>query len=233
MEQQDILARLRLFLADPMGKIWKDDILLNFLNEALKQYCIDTGCFTGRFDFFPTAAGEYEFPEDFAAFMAGWNSAGQEISPTTATELFHRQCRNANRTGAAEFIYDDQNQYGKFELYPLPEQHVENVTIDGFFGEINDGQYGVFLTDDFGVTFTVTSFDFAGEIIYSRIGKIGEIKDYFALICYACHLAYNSDLDMGNAETAAAWLERYRSRINHFSTVEQINAGECRSSNYF
>jgi hypothetical protein len=233
MKKQEMLGQLRLFLADPIGKIWDDELLNDILNDALKQYCIDTGCLTGRFDFYPDKDGQYNYPDNFASFISGWNKAGKQILPTTAAELFSRQHRKEQLAGDAQYIYDDQKQYGQFELYPCPTQQVSDVTIDGNFGEISDSEYGVFLNEDYGTTISMISFDYAGEIFYNRIGDFEEIKDYFGVICYALYLAYNTDMDMGNADNAAIWKARYLSRLSGYYAIKQNNTGITRTSNFY
>ena len=228
-----MLSQLRFYLADPIGKIWKDGFLNDLLDEALKQYSMDSGAFTGRFDFFPDSNGEYHYPEDFASFLIGWSKDGKQISPSTAAELFHRKHLSAEKKSDARFIYDDQSSKGVFQLYPCPEQYAAKVEFEPFYGEIIDGGTGVFTDENYGVTLSLTEFDFAGEIFYRKVGRFEDVKDYNAVIYYALFLAYNSDMDLGNADNAAVWLTRYKQRINHFSAIEYHNSGNGRTTNFY
>jgi hypothetical protein len=233
MDKQGFVNKLRLFLADPDEKIWDEVELNTLIDEALKQYCKDSGAFTGSFDFYPDKNGKYQYPDDFADFMIGWNIRGQEITPTTARELFMRSYRNSNRTGEAQYIFDDLDSYGAFALYPEPVQNAQSITITPAYGEIFDSGYGVFLDDSYGTTLTVDSFDYAGTIYYRKLGRFEDVKDYMAVICYALYLAYNADSEFANAEIAAYWRNMYRTRIAVFGRVIHDNTGHTVSGNFY
>lgn len=233
MDKTGYVNKLRLFLADPGAKIWDDVELNTLLDEALKQYCKDSGAFTGSFDFHPDSEGKYHYPEDFADFMIGWNTAGQEITPASARELFMRSQRNANPTGEAEYIFDDRDLYGNFSLYPVPKQNSQNITITPANGEIFDNSYGVFLTDGYGTTFSVDRFDYAGTVYYRKTGRFEDVKDYMAVICYALYLSYNVDSEFANAELAAYWKNMYKSRLAVFGRVVHNNTGRTVSVNFY
>jgi hypothetical protein len=235
MDINGFVKKLRMFLADPEGKIWDDVEINTLLNEALKQYCKDSGAFTGSFDFYPDKNGTYHYPDDYADFMIGWNTEDQEITPATARELFVRSCRDVSRTGEPEYIFDDLDSCGSFSLYPVPEamQNRKDITITPDFGEISDSQYGVFAADAYGTTLSVDVFDFAGTIIYRRTGNFEEVKDYMAVICYALNLAYCADSEFANPELAAYWKNMYRSRIAVFGRVAHENTGRTVSGNFY
>lgn len=235
MDKNGFLKKLRLFLADKDQKIWNDDELAVLLDEALMQYCIDSGCFTGSFDFGQDSNGVYHYPDDFASFMIGWNAQGQEITPATAKELFVRSYCDSKCTGEAEYIYDDLDSHGCFSLYPDPSKSHKrkDVTVTSPYGEISDNDYGVFLTEDYGTTLTVDVFDFAGRIFYRKIGKYENIKDYMAVIYYAMSLAYSVDSDLANAEMSAYWKKMYKTRLSVFGRIKHNNTGKTVSGNFF
>lgn len=233
MDKTGYVNKLRLFLSDPEGHIWDEVELNTILDEALKQYCKDSGAFTGRFDFYPDSDGKYHYPEDYSGFMIGWNKVGHEITPATARELFTRSHRNANRTGEAEYIFDDRDLCGNFSLYPSPEQNSRSITVTPENGEIFDNSYGVFLTDGYGTTLSVDSFDFAGTVYYRKTGRFEDVKDYMAVICYALYLSYNIDSEFANAELAIYWKNMYKSRLAVFGRVVHNNTGRTVSGNFF
>jgi hypothetical protein len=233
MNKSEMLSLLRFYLADPIGKIWNDDLLNDILDQALEQYSIDSGAFTGRFDFFPDENGIYHYPEDFVSFLIGWSPSGKEITPGSAAELFRRQGFKLNKKGEPQNIFDDQSNKGNFELYPCPEQNTVTMDFEPFYGEILNELYGVFADENYGITATLTEFDFAGDIFYRRKGKFEEVKDHNAVIYYALFLAYNSDTDMSNADNSAIWRERYIDRINRFSAIGYHNSGTTRTANFY
>jgi hypothetical protein len=235
MDKQGFVNKLRLFLADPEGKIWNNAELDMLLDEALKQYCKDSGAFTGIFDFYPDDDGIYRYPDDYAGFMIGWNSDGKEITQATARELFFRSGKDMSKTGKPEYIFDDFSSYGDFSLYPVPEnlQNRINISITPAFGEIIDDDYGVYLNDDYGTTLSVEEFTFTGNIVYRKVGRFEDVKDHMAIIYYALSLAYCADSEFANAELASYWQNMYRSRIAAFSRVKHDNSGRSIKGNFY
>lgn len=235
MDKNGYLRKFRMFLADPDGKMWDDVELNTILDEALEQYCFDSGAFTGNFDFSPDKNGVYHFPDDYSGFMIGWNSRGEEIERSTAKELFARSMRNANRTGEVQFIYDDVSSSGEFSVYPVPEnmQNSAEITITPDYGEITDTAYGVFIDNDYGITLDVGVFDHAGTVYYRKAGTFEEVKDYMSIIFYAMSLAYRADSEFGNAELSDHWLGVYKNRIASFGRILHNNTGKAVSVNFY
>lgn len=235
MDKAQIIEQLRMFLADPAGKLWPDKQLNDFLDQALIQYCKDSGCFTGKFNFHPDVSGVYHYPDDFVSYMIGWNGDGTEIDPATGNTMFNRQSRNALRSGQPDYIYEDHDSAGCFSVYPLPpdNQHVTAIVINGNYGEIHNNNFGVYISAGYGCTASVTSFDFSGMIYYRRVADFQKVKDYMALVCYAAYLAYNTDSDFGNADAALFWRKRYESRLSFFSAIEHYNNGKINTELYY
>jgi hypothetical protein len=235
MEQGDYLKILRRYLADPDGRIWDDSMLRKFLDDAVKEYSIDSGAFIGSMAFFPDANGNYFYPDDFGSFLVGWNKESSLIKPTTADELFEKKYFSVPCAGDAKYIYDTHSTDGEFSLYPDPSvgQNVESWEFTSQYGEVFDSAYGVFLTEDYGTTLRVDSFEYAGNVFYKRIGKYNEIKDYMAVICYALSLAYNSDADFGDAEKAFSWRKQYETRVAVFSSVMLANVGKMKKTTFY
>lgn len=235
MNKAYFLRKLRLFLADPDGKVWNDTELSRLLDASLEKYCLDSGFSTGVFDFFHDSNGLYYYPEDFGRYLTGWNETGEEILPSTSRELFIRRGMNSNLPGSAQYIYDDLGNHGEFILYPNPAQN-QTVTVlrqENFYGEVIDDGFGVYITSDYGTTFDVIKFEYYGTIYYRKICKYEEVKDYMSVISYALHLAYNSDSDFANADMASYWKSIYQSRIGVFSRVLHNNAGRTVMENFY
>jgi hypothetical protein len=235
MDKKGYLHKLRLFLADPDGKIWKDEELYSILEDALKKYGKDSGFFTGSFSFIPDRAGNYSYPENFAGFMVGWNITGQVITQTTAKDLFDRSGRNFSVKGNVDFIYDDRSGYGNFMVYPAPDnmQNRRNISFSSDFGEVSTDDYGVFNDENYGVTADMYIADYAGEIYYRKTGNFEDVKDYMAVIYYAMHLAYSADSEFGNSDMAAYWLGMYRERLAVAGRVSFSNSGKSSAENFF
>lgn len=235
MDKAQIFEQLRMFLADPGGKLWPDEQLNDFLDQALIQYCKDAGCFTGKFNFHPDTMGIYHYPDDYVSYMIGWNERGKEIAPATGETIFDRKKRNAHRTGHPDYIYEDYDSSGCFSVYPVPadNQNVKPIMINGNYGEINNNDYGVFVSAGYGCTASVTSFDFSGTVYYRRVADFSKVKDYMALVCYAAYLAYNTDTDFGNADAAVFWRSRYEKRLSFFSAIEHYNNGKIYTEIYY
>jgi hypothetical protein len=236
MKKNEYIKKMRLFLADPDGRIWNDNEISILLEQSLKQYCIDSGAFTGRFDFCPDMNGIYHYPDDFGCFVIGWNEDNKEIIPATAFELFSSKNKNINFSGKVGYIYDDQSNYGDFEIYPLPpnKQNIQEMNIEPVYGEIIDSSCGVYMHGDaYGVTVSGAFFDFAGEIYYRKIGNFEDVKDYMAVIYYALSLAYNTDAELANPENAAFWKTQYQNRINAFGKIFYQNTGIKTSLNFY
>lgn len=235
MNKEEYINKLRMYLADPQGVIWSDTELSAIIDDAFKQYCIDSGMFVGRFDFFPDKNGQYTYPEDYASFVIGWNKKGEEIKAADSITLFDKQRRNLYRSGDAEYIYSDQSETGKFALYPTPgnKQNVKSAEMSSIYGEINGSGYGTYITEEYGITQNVNIFDFAGDFYYNKIGSLKDVKDYMAVIFGAMHIAYNADSDLGNADTALFWKNQYKNRINAFGRIKNQNNGKSRTINFY
>jgi hypothetical protein len=235
MDKNGYLHKLRLFLADPDGKIWNDEELYTILEDALTKYCMDTGYFSGCFSFVPDKDGQYSYPDNFVSFMNGWNIAGQVITQTTAKDLFDRSGRNFSVPGNVEYIYDDRSGYGRFMLYPFPGnmQNRKNISVDSYYGEVITDDYGVFADENYGVTTDINIADYAGDICYRKTGQFEDIKDYMAIIYYAMSLAYSADSEFGNSEAASYWLGIYHNRVSVATRVAFSNSGETSAENFF
>lgn len=235
MNKQEFTDKLRLYLADADSKIWQDSELGEFLDEALKQYCTDACVFTGVFKFLPDENGNYFFPSDWLGFKAAWNEKSDTLTPATGRELFYLMQNSSNTAGSAQYIYDDQCDNGGFSLYPKPpdNQNVKSLIADKSFGEVFSGDFGVFLSNDFGTTLSLSSFNYSGEIYYIKLGTFEEITDYMAVIYYALSIAYSTDTELANADTAEFWKRMYRERLNAFSRIVYNNTGNTAAGNFF
>lgn len=239
MDKAGFLRKLRLFLADPDGKVWDDIELNTFLDEALKKYCIDSGCLVGEFPIAHDENGIYHYPKNFCKFMIGWNIYGEEIIPSNARELFIRSNNDSRRRGKIEYIYNDLSSHGDFSLYPNPIKIYNperiNIPFSPDYGEILDNEYGVYLVADYGTTLTITTpnIEYAGTIYYYKTGNYEDVKDYMAVICYALHLAYNADSDFANPDLAVYWKDIYNKRLGVLGRILHNNTGREVTVNFY
>ena len=235
MDINQATDKLRLYLADPLQKIWQELELHKLLEEAVKQYSIDTCAFTGTFDLIPDEDGNYLYPDDFIGFVIGWNDHGREILPTSSFELFSVRRKSADAVGDVKYIFADSASDGVYAVHPLPadNQNAVSVTLTPFWGEVFTDSFGVFDIDGFGTTLSVTEYTFAGDCVYYRHAAIDEIQDYMALIYYAMYLAYSNMSDLSGADKAEAFLQRYKYRVDAFNKVHYSERGVANKSQYY
>lgn len=235
MNVGQLIDKMFFFLADPQGKMWREIEIQQLLENAAKQYSIDSCAYIGKFDLMPDAEGNYIYPEDFAGFLIGWNKSGKEIRPATSVELFEKQHTVSIKKGDPVYLYDNIVSAGEYRLVPIPpaNQNMTVASISPFWGEIYSNEFGVFADLGYGVSLTITEYDFAGEIFYYRYAKLEEIQDYMAVIYYALYLAYSNDSDFANSKQAGIYWQRYRSRVAAFDRVKASDIGIAEQNKYF
>ena len=234
MDKQGFIEKLRMYLADAEGKIWDDVELDRILEDALEQYSIDSGFFVGSFDFYPDAEGNFNYPNDGRNFMIGWNKKGDEITATSGKELFSKMEKRYS-SGDAKYIYDDRSTLGQFKLLPDPgvSQNVQNITITPAYGEVMDDDFGVGISEDYGLTLTIDSFDYAGVIYYRKKGRFEDVRDHMAIIFYALSCAFKADSQFANPANAEFWRKQYQMRVANGKKVVFRNSGNTVETNFF
>lgn len=235
MDIVQAVAKLRLFLADAHSRIWQDDELSDFITQALQQYSIDCNIVSGTFDLIPDKNGKYFYPDNFAAFIIGWNSDSREIRSATAQELFETRCLNVNKKGQALYIYDNCSEPGAFSLAPVPpdNQNMIDWTVDGVWGDVALPSFGVIADNNWGVTTSIFEYDFAGDCVYSRVAAIEEVQDYMAVIYYAMYLAYSVDSERANDQQAIFALSCYKQRTAAYNEAQKQNSGKLPGARYY
>lgn len=235
MNKADFITKLRMYLADKDNRIWQDDDLDYFIDEAVKRYSADSGAFTASFEFSPDRDGNYTMPDDCVGIMVSWNEKNETLMPASANEIYLRSEKNAAAKGSAEYIMNDCTNHNGVAFYPDPAEQQETVFYDTneASGEVHTGETGVFLDGYYGVTTEIKSCKYAGVIYYNRIARCEEIRDYMAVIYYAMNLAYSIDTELSNQETAQFWLAQYQQRVSAFGRILNLNSGMSATGNFY
>ncbi len=233
MNSKEILNIVRLLVFDTKGVMWSDDELLNFIDYARKKYCEDTCCFTKTWNIRHTN-GVYQFPNDYIKLLAIYSVKELPVVQVSSKDLFYRYGDFLTLTGYPEFIYNDLVNNKSFSLCPNPVD-LQNITITIFegYGVLDDGVYGVVDNDDYGVEESYIYFEDIAEMIYSYYGLLDEIKDYMAIVYYACYHAFQLDTDFKDLNKADFFKARYQERIFYFQRAKRVNSGKLKTGKFY
>lgn len=220
MKKEDIINKVRFYLHDTEKLLWRDEELESMLFEAVRQYSADTAIFCGVFDIVPTIAGEFKFPKDYIHFLVGWNKFGDTIQACSVKNIW-----DFNRQGEIEFIYDDASSNGSFNVYPEKNINVIYDTFSGDYG-VYSFDYGVFEKPfDNGLVYSITAYEFSGDIIYCRIADIEEVQDYTALVYKVLELAHSTESEFADINMAKLFRNSYNSRVARFKYNKHKTTG--------
>lgn len=235
MTYENIVKKLRMFLADDKMIIWSDEDLQLFIEEAIRQYSMDCGFFCRSFSFHPESNGIYKVPDDFSKLLIAWNDQGHEITITNTVFFDGRQYEKNLSAGPVRYIYSDLSSSGDYKLLPeiANSQNLEYAVFSDIYGEVEDNQFGVFEDDKFGISCDIFEYDFVGDAVYQRIANIEEIKDYMPIIYYAMSIAYSGDYEYSNAQMAEIYLARYKQRIAAYDTVRKDLHGKLNLHTFY
>lgn len=235
MNKAEFINKLRMYLADKESRIWSDDELNHFIDEAIKKYSADSKAFTAHVDFAPDKNGRYVLPDDCAGIMVSWNDKGETIIPSSGNEIYLRSMKNACNQGSAEYIFNDYSNHNGIAFSPDPAESQDVVIYkhDSASGEVVTDEYGVLLDNQYGVSTEIKSFNYAGVIYYNRTARCEEIRDYMAVIYYALSLAYSVDTELSNQETALFWQTQYQQRVCAFGRILKLNSGTSSTGNFY
>ena len=216
MEIREYLTRIRKLLHDPEGKAWDDEELSTMLSFAVRMYSLDTGAFRGSFAIYADEKGLCKLPDNYAGFLAGWNSRGSHIEPVSTDTMSRHYGKYLSRDGVPEFIAEDLNSIGYARPVPNPHSFQQGarlvpsspygIPVAASYG-IPDGQ------PKYGIPVAGLSFIPSGVVKYFRIAALSEILDYMALIFHVAHQAYAAGGDFQNVERSAMFLNWYKKRI--------------------
>ena len=230
MKIADIRNLVRRYLADPEAKVWNDAELEKMIRIAARRYSEDAACYHGIFNFFPDAEGKYHYPDDFIAFLVGWNDEEREVVAGTERKI---PSDVITQDGSPQFIYDDLSGPGEFRLAPNPEKWQQRIKIEtDVWGEIHPPVFGV-IDRGFGVVGRAIGYNFAGDAAYIRYADAEEIRDHLALVYHALHQAHATDAELANPAYSKWYFMRYRERVALFDSIRHKNAGRGRPGNFF
>lgn len=240
MERKGLIDMIRYYLYDTAGQIWKDREINRMIDNAVKAYSEDTGIYHAQADFVPDVFGNYYYPDDFIHFQCGWNVQQGTVSASCSHEIEYHFSDPLTVKGVPEFIYDDLNDdlYNnrQYRLCPVPE-NMQNVAVSIYgYGDLadDDGNYGVIDNlSDYGVFSGIVSYDFAGDMMYSRYASYSEVKDYTALMYHVLFQAFNMDTDFTDPDKAGYFKSMYENRIAMFKQVKHKNTGKTMNNNFF
>lgn len=235
MNKKNFISMVRYYLYDTSSLIWEDNELIKMTDNAAKAYSEDTKFFHAKENFVPEKDGSYIYPDDFICFNAGWNSEGVSIRAVSSRELEYHFPDPMNIKGNPEFIYDDISDKKRFRLCPDPAnmQNAKEQIYDGY-GIFADGGFGT-ETDSgkYGIIFSVTDYNFIGDMVYARYALFEEIKDYVALIFHVLFQAFDTDSEFSDPEKAAYYKNMYKSRVAMFNQVKYKHNGRTAANHFF
>jgi len=230
MKLTELVKLVRRYLADPESKVWNDAEVEDMIRRAALRYSEDAACFHGFFNFFPNECGSFDYPEDFIAFLAGWND---EEDPVFAGAEHQVPGCELDRPGAPRIIYDDLTGPGKYRLAPSPTEKQERTSLSvDTFGEVNPPEFGV-VDRGLGVVCCAVGYNFAGDAAYIRYAELEEIRDHMALVYHALYQAHSTDAELANPAYAQWYLARYNERVAMFGQIKHKNTGLARPGNFF
>lgn len=235
MNRKNFISLVRNYLYDTDSLVWRDDELLEMTEHAVKAYSEDTRFFHSQIDFVPEKDGTYLYPENFICFNVGWNSEGANIRAVSSDEINYYFPDPLSIKGVPDFIFDDISTRGSFRLCPDPslmQQINENVCDD--YGVLYDDNYGTVKDSrQYGVLYSITSYNFAGDMMYSRYAEFEEIGDYLALLYHVLFQAFDVDSDFFDADKADYYKKMYKNRVSMFNQVKYKHCGQSALNKFF
>lgn len=234
MDRKNFIAMVRNYLYDTSSNIWRDDELLEMTENAVKAYSEDTKFFHAHVDFVPEKDGTYYYPDDFICFNAGWNSEQGSIKAVSSHELEYYFPDPMNLKGIPDFIFDDISDKRKFKLCPNPADMQDVQEYISGYGIISDGEYGTEKSSGlYGVVYTITNYEFTGDMMYSRYAAFEEIKDHTALLYHVLFQAFDTDAEFSDSDKAAYYKQMYKTRIAMFNQIKYKHNGIVSVNHFF
>ena len=226
MKKSQLIEKIRVFLRDTNGKIWSDQELSSFFDNAADAYSADTECFRSQFFFCVNADGICKLPENYLKFLAAWNDNGQKILSISVREIQRFLPDYTSVKGRPDFLYEEMDRIGTIRFSPNPyeRQKVAEYSVAGYGIPDHAKTYGI--PDhgrSYGIPSSIRIFQKAGDLIYIRRENAENIRDYMALIYHALYQAYNNDSDFHDAEKAEFYKTQYQRRIARFGQMKPAN----------
>lgn len=236
MKIDKYLERMREFLHDPEGKVWSDDELKDFLNDAAIQYCRDTGSFRSTASIQVDSTGVMKVPADYLEWVAGWNTLDQKIEAVKMDVASQWYGDFMTVKGTPRFVYEDIDSIGSFRLCPIPENSSISITI------VVAGQ-GTPIASDYGIPSNAPSYGVAtmfrstgasvGEMVYVKSESVDKIVDYMAILYLSISMAYDVDSDFQDGGKSSMYYEQYKNRIARFGQIRRGGNPVYRGGRFF
>lgn len=226
MTRSEYLAKIRLYLYDPKGKVWTDEELHPMLDEAVRCFCADTMLYRGRITILTDECGRVKMPENYIGLAASWN-------PERAMKQVSVKVLNAERgdyisaEGMADYIYEDLDPGGKLRLCPNPNrlQQIRTFHPSEPYGVMNLPGYGVPVkTETYGIPKVIYRFIPAGDLVYIRVEELEQIADYMSVIYHVLYQAYLSDGDFQDESRALGFYQIYKNRTARLNQLKNVPA---------
>lgn len=236
MEIREYLTRIRKLLHDPEGKAWDDEELSSMLAFSVRMYSLDTGAFRGEFAIYADEDGLCKLPDNYAGFLAGWNSRGSHIDPVSTDTLSRHYGKYLSRDGVPEFIAEDLNSIGYARPVPNPHSFQQGARLvpSSPYGIPVAAAYGIpDAQARYGIPVAGLRFTSAGSVKYLRVAGLAEIPDHTALIFHVAHQAYAADGDFQNVERSVMFLTWYKKRVARTGTMKNAPRTLPRKASFY
>ena len=234
MTRSEYLAKIRLYLYDPDGKVWTDAELLQMLDEAVRSFCADSGIYRGRISILTDADGRVKMPGDYISLVAGWNTE-RELQPVSVNALNAERGDYITAEGMADYIYEDLDSGGTLRLCPNPNglQDVRVLQPWYQYGVPNLPGYGIPVrTDNYGIPVIIYRYRPAGDLVYIRVESLERVADYMSVIYHVLYQAFLSDGDFHDESRSQGFYQIYQSRLGRLNQLRTVPAVRKRS-NFF
>ncbi len=236
MLRTELIRKIRDWLRDAKGVVWKDSELSAMLDRAAEAWSADTGAYKGRFNIVVSVDGSCELPANYVAFLAGWNVKTQRIEAMSSAELARRHGDYSVRSGLPEYVYEELDSSGRLRFSPNPyeKQSIRVLAPCYPYGIPVLPAYGIPVnTVDYGIPKEIYRFTNVGDVVYIRTESPEKISDPLALVYHVLGQAYDVDSDFADSRKALFFQSQYRARAARFGQVRSANAGARKRGNFF
>ena len=231
MKLSEYLAKIRLYLYDPDGKVWTDDELLAMIDEAARCFCADTGLYRGCVSILTDDCGRVKMPGNYIRLLAGWNPE-YRMKTISVTALQAERPDYITAEDMADYIYEDLDDGGTLRVCPNPnrQQNIRAYKMWYPYGVPVLPRRGVPVkTESYGIPRIIYRFIPAGELVYIRVENLDRIADYMSVIYHVLYQAFLSDGDFQDEKRAQGYYQIYRNRIARLTQLRTVRTVRKRS----
>jgi hypothetical protein len=239
----DIVSRVRISLNDLHGDFWTDRQLLDFIENAKKEYCTRVPVLFNWLPVLQIEDGKYYWDETFIKYQYGETIEKEIISPATNRSCLDKGLidngdgtfelvgvkpgelaetkylsslgieTNVNSFSSWCFEYDEENN----------TQKGIDSNADGFLTayDFEEDFWGIDITDEddyetpFGIVNSVISGRPIAWLHCQRTSYINfwEVNDILPIVFYTCYLALSAETDRKNTDIANVCLSFFENMI--------------------